>query len=163
MSKKGKGRQVSGIPKKILTEKILGTLNNNPGQGFNYKQLAKRLNIEGEADRRMISEILKDATRQGLVQEVNQGKYMIKASRGYITGTVDMTRSGYGFISTDDIEEDVFVSAKNLRTALHGDKVRYGSMPKGKGPGRRERLLRSLKDRGLRLSAQWRLCQILHS
>ncbi len=36
----------------------------------------------------------------------------MKQSRGYITGTVDMTRKGYGFITTDDIEDDVFVTAK---------------------------------------------------
>ena len=133
MSKKGKGRQDSGIPKKILTEKILSTLNDNPGQGLNYKQISKRLNINEDSDRRMISEILREISGQGLVHEVNEGKYMIKASRGYITGTVDMTRSGYGFISTDDIEEDVFVSAKNLRTALHGDKVKVWLYAKRKG------------------------------
>jgi ribonuclease R len=133
MAKKGRGRQDSGIPKKILTEKILGILNDNPGQGLNYKQIAKRLNINEESDRRMISEILREITKQGLVHEVFQGKYMIKATRGYVTGTVDMTRSGYGFISTDDIEEDVFVSAKNLRTALHGDKVKVWLYARRKG------------------------------
>jgi ribonuclease R len=133
MSKKGKGQQNSGIPKKILTEKILGILNDNPGQGFNYKQIAKRLNINDSGERRIISEILREVTKQGLANEVVQGKYMIKATRGYINGTVDLTRSGYGFITTDDIEEDVFVSAKNLRTALHGDKVKVWLYAKRKG------------------------------
>ena len=133
MSKKGKTRQDSGIPKKILTEKILGVLNSNPGQGLNYKQIAKRLNIDEDSDRRMISEILREIAKQGLVHEVHEGKYMMKATRGYITGTVDMTRSGYGFISTDDIEEDVFVSAKNLKTALHGDTVKVWLYAKRKG------------------------------
>lgn len=133
MSKKGKSPQNSGIPRKILTEKILGILNDNPGLGFNYKQIAKRLNISDAFDRRMISEILRDVTKQGLASEMVQGKYMIKATRGYINGTVDMTRSGYGFISSDDIEEDVFVSAKNLRTALHGDKVKVWLYAKRKG------------------------------
>ena len=66
-------------------------------------------------------------------------KYNSKSSeRVYITGTVDMTRMGSGFISSDDIEDDVFVSAKNLNTALHGDKVkvslyttRKGARPEG--------------------------------
>ena len=133
MSKRDKNRKESGIPKKILTEKILGVLNTNQSQSLNYKQIAKRLNIAGESDRRMISEILGEISKQGLVNEVNQGKYMIKASRGYITGTVDMTRMGYGFVSTDDIEEDVFVSAKNLRTALHGDTVKVWLYAKRKG------------------------------
>jgi ribonuclease R len=133
MSKKEKGRHNSGIPEKILTQKILSTLNSNSGQALNYKQISKRLNIASESDRRMISEILKEVTKQGLTIEVQQGKYMIKATRGYVSGTVDMTRMGYGFISTDDIEEDVFVSAKNLRTALHGDKVKVWLFARRKG------------------------------
>jgi ribonuclease R len=54
-------------------------------------------------------------------------------NRVYVTGTVDMTRMGYGFISSDDIEDDVFVSAKNLNTALHGDKVKVLLYAKRKG------------------------------
>jgi ribonuclease R len=65
-------------------------------------------------------------------------KFRKHEGHSYITGTVDMTRMGYGFISSDELKEDVFVSAKNLRTALHGDKVkvllyarRKGSRPEG--------------------------------
>lgn len=61
-----------------------------------------------------------------------------KEGRGYVTGTVDLTRMGYGFVVTEDIAEDVFVTARNLRTALHGDKVKVwlyarkkGSRPEG--------------------------------
>jgi len=57
---------------------------------------------------------MKELTRQGGVQEIHHGNYRVKLTRGYITGTVDMTRSGYGFITTDDLDDDVFVSAKNL-------------------------------------------------
>jgi len=127
------GKQRLGISRETLTEQILATLNKSPEQGFNYKQIAKRLNIIDTPATQMVSDILRDLTRQGGVQEIYHGKYKVKVSRGYITGTVDMTRSGYGFISTDDIEEDVFVTAKNLKTALHGDKVKVWLYAKRKG------------------------------
>jgi ribonuclease R len=138
MSRKGKGRKGSGISRESATEQIFSILSGSPQQGFNYKQIAKRLNINDPSDKQMISEILKDLVKKGSVKEIYQGKFSSRVSRGYITGTVDMTRMGYGFITSDDIEEDVFVSAKNLRTALHGDKVKVwlfarkiGSRPEG--------------------------------
>ena len=72
-------------------------------------------------------------TKQGECSGDISWKIQGKVTRGYITGTVDMTRMGYGFISTDDLEDDVFVSAKNLKTALHGDKVKVWLYAKRKG------------------------------
>jgi len=137
--KKGRGGKRSGISREAVTEQILTILSKSSQQGFNYKQISKRLNINEPSEKQMVSEILRELAKKGTVQEVYQGKYRTKAiPRGYITGTVDMTRMGYGFISSEDIEEDVFVSAKNLRTALHGDKVKVwlyarkkGSRPEG--------------------------------
>jgi ribonuclease R len=138
MSKKGRGKNKYTISKETLTEQILSVLSKNPEQGFNYKQIAKRLNITDTYERQMISGILSDLAEHGGLQEIVTGKYKVKPGRGYITGTVDMTRMGYGFISTEDIDDDVFVSANNLKTALHGDKVkvrlyarRKGSRPEG--------------------------------
>ncbi len=136
--KKGKGIKRSGVSRESATEQIVTILSGSPQQGFNYKQIAKRLNINDPSEKQMISEILRELTKKGTIKEIYQGKFSVRASRGYITGTVDMTRMGYGFVTSDDIEEDVFVSARNLRTALHGDKVkvwlfarRKGSRPEG--------------------------------
>ena len=133
MSKKRKGDEGSHISKESLTGLVLAALTKNPEQGFNYKQIAKRLNITDSPGRQMISDILRELTKQGSLQEIFHGKYKAKVAHGYITGTVDMTRMGYGFISTDELEDDVFVTAKNLRTALHGDKVKVKLYAKRKG------------------------------
>ncbi|MCX6330146.1 MAG: RNB domain-containing ribonuclease, partial [Bacteroidia bacterium] len=131
--KKGKKGKQSGISRESATEQIQIILSKSPQQGFNYKQISKQLNINDPSERQMISEILDELKNKNAIQEIYQGKYRAKASSGYIIGTVDMTRMGYGFISSDDIEEDVFVSAKNLRTALHGDKVKVWLYAKRKG------------------------------
>lgn len=133
MSKKGKGNEGSGLSREILKEQIVAALTKSPEQGFNYKQIAKRLNVTDTPGKQMVLDILKELTKKGELQEIFHGKYKAKVSRGYITGTVDMTRSGYGFISTDELDDDVFVSAKNLKTALHGDKVKVWLYAKRKG------------------------------
>jgi len=133
MSKKGKGNHSSGNSREALLGQILATLTKSPEQAFNYKQIAKRINVIDTPGKQMISDLLKELTKKGEVQEIYQGKYKVKVSRGYITGTVDMTRMGYGFITTDDIEDDVFVTARNLKTALHGDTVKVWLYAKRKG------------------------------
>jgi ribonuclease R len=77
-------------------------------------------------------------SRKGKSRDNGRGKGKEKHNQGsgekiYVTGTVDMTRMGYGFISTDDLEDDVFVSARNLNTALHGDKVKVWLYARRKG------------------------------
>ena len=134
MSTKGKRKKKSGISREAVTGQIQTILSNNPQQSFNYKQISKKLNINEPSEKQMVSEILKELTGKGSILEVYQGKYRSKAeARGYITGTVDMTRMGYGFIASDDIDDDVFVSAQNLKTALHGDKVKVRLFAKRKG------------------------------
>lgn len=133
MSKKGRGKKNADFSSESASCQVQDILSKDPQQTFNYKQIAKRLNISDHSEIQMISEALKELTKKGVIKEVYQGKYKAKESRGYITGTVDMTRMGYGFISTDDLEDDVFVSAKNLRTALHGDTVKVLLYAKRKG------------------------------
>jgi len=51
-------------------------------------------------------------------------KNVSKAPKEESTGRVSMTREGYAFIIRDGFEDDIFVSARKLRGALHGDTVR---------------------------------------
>jgi len=104
-----------------------------PRKIFNYKQVSSRLNISDPAQRRMVSKVMYDLKSKGFIEEVNKGRYRSRQSGAYITGIVDMTRMGYGFITGADIEEDVFVSNRNLNTALHGDKVKVRLLVRRKG------------------------------
>ncbi len=93
-----------------LTNQVIGEFTNRPSQTFNYKQLAKRLNIKDVSSRRQIIPILEHLAEKGDLIEVYPGKYKLKSKGGYIFGTVDMTQFGYAFILSDAIEDDVFIS-----------------------------------------------------
>ena len=133
MGRKERGAKASGVSREALSEQILAILSKGPEQGLNYKQIAKRLNISDSPARQMIADILRELTRKKSIQEVHHGKYKAKQPHGHITGIVDLTRMGYGFITTEDMDDDVFVTAKNLKTALHGDKVKVWLYAKRKG------------------------------
>lgn len=133
MSKRKKDVEISSKTKELLTEQVLAALSKSPEKGFNYKQVTKQLNISDSKSRQLVAEILKEQTKLGKLQELHRGNYRLKQSHGYITGTVDLTRNGYGFITTEELEDDVFVSARNLKTALHGDKVKVRLYAKRKG------------------------------
>ncbi len=133
MSRKGRTKNKPVVNTGSLTEQIIRTLSNSPEEGINYRQLSRKLGLTDSSAMETVSDLVKDLAEQGKIQEVSRGKFRVKALRGHITGTVDMTRMGYGFIKSDEMEEDVFVTAKNLNTALHGDTVKVWLFAKRKG------------------------------
>lgn len=112
------------VNKKALRENILAIFRNAPTESFNYKQLAKRLEIKESPLKRMITEILYELTEEEHLDEKQTGKFRLKAETIFVVGTVDLTSNGYGFIVSDEYPDDIFVSMKNLNHALHGDKVK---------------------------------------
>ncbi|MEO1713468.1 MAG: VacB/RNase II family 3'-5' exoribonuclease, partial [Bacteroidota bacterium] len=53
-----------------------------------------------------------------------KGNLASHISSNIIIGKVDMTKTGSAYIVSDQMEDDVFVTAKYLNAALHGDQVK---------------------------------------
>ncbi|HZM13811.1 MAG TPA: ribonuclease R [Bacteroidales bacterium] len=133
MAKKNQVKKSAGIDQKKLIEMIMGVMSKNPKQTFNYKQLAARLQITEKEEKRALSEALLRMKKDGLAEERNHGKYVLKDVGGYVTGTIDLTKFGYAFVLSEESEEDVFIAARNLNTALHGDQVKVLLYARHKG------------------------------
>ena len=123
--KKHKEKRKKGkINKSALSQNIIGIFYNSPSKTFNYKQIAGQLMISDKHDRQLIIRILDELLAAERITEVDKGKYRVVSKSGTITGIVELTQAGYGFVISEDIQEDVFVSQKNLNHALDGDKVK---------------------------------------
>ena len=86
------------------------------------------------ASRETILELLKDQARKGIFLEPEKGKFKLKDLKTFLTGKVDMTADGSAFVIPDDeFEKDIFVSARKLHNALHGDKVKVYIFAKKSG------------------------------
>lgn len=112
----------SGIRKKDLIKEILQIFANNPTYTYNYKQIAKQLNIKDDGPRVMITEVLYELKFGGTLEEVYTGKFKLKALAGYAIGTIEINRDGTAVVQTEDNRE-VFIPEFRLNHSLHGDKV----------------------------------------
>ncbi|MFT3946461.1 MAG: ribonuclease R [Agriterribacter sp.] len=60
-----------------------------------------------------------------------------KTSHGTLTGTLDVTRSGIGYVIVENREKDIFIRPQDFNHALHGDRVRVKITRQGRA-GRME-------------------------
>ncbi|MBN1144368.1 MAG: ribonuclease R [Bacteroidales bacterium] len=124
MAGKKQQKKKPGISKKELSNSILAVFSAHPKKAFNYKQLAGSLLITDSAEKRLITEIFYELKEKGTLDEPSTGKFRLKATGGTVIGTVDMARGGYGYVVSDTLKDDVFISQNNLNHALNGDTVK---------------------------------------
>lgn len=96
----------------------------SPGKTYNYKQLAKSLLVKKSNEKKHIIHILANLTDEGVLIELTPGKYKLRTAVANIIGKIEITQGGYGFVVSDSLEEDVFISKNNLNQALSGDTVK---------------------------------------
>lgn len=65
------------------------------------------------------------------------GKHKRRVSTAMLQGTIDITRSGMGYVNVTEVEKDIIVRPQHFNTALHGDKVEVEVFKSG-GGGRTE-------------------------
>jgi ribonuclease R len=124
MGRKKQRTKNRAVNKKELYNSILAVFSTHPKRAFNYKQLSSDLLITDPAEKKMITELLYELKERDTLEEISTGKFRLKAKGGYIVGTVDMANGGYGYIISETLKEDVFVSQNNLNHALDGDTVK---------------------------------------
>jgi ribonuclease R len=116
-----------------LSQSILAILRKDHSQPHNYKQIAGKLGMDDASSRNHIIKSLKSLQVKGTIKEVERGKYIITPSQNYYTGRVDIAGRGQGYIIVEELEDDIFVSNKNLNKALNGDTVEVYVFKRKKG------------------------------
>lgn len=87
------------------------------------RDLARRLQVDADAYRGFRRR-LRAMERDGQVFRQRKGRYALPGSFEIVTGLVDVTRSGDGFVIPDAAgSEDVYVPRRHLGSAVEGDRV----------------------------------------
>lgn len=106
-----------------LKEEIIKIFGENPGKTLNYKQVASLLEVSDPEIRKLIYTLLNNLTHEGVLKEIQRGKFKLSNIEKRIEGVLDMGKKGFGFIVTEGPGEDIYVEERNMGRAMHGDKV----------------------------------------
>lgn len=87
-------------------------------------EILTELGLEDERDRDAFTRRLGAMVRDGQLLRNRAGQYLLLDKMPLVTGTVTGHRDGFGFVDRDDDEEeDIYLPARQLREAMHGDRV----------------------------------------
>jgi len=87
------------------------------------EDLRRVLNLQ-KSEKNQIKRILKELVRTGQLVRIRENRFGIPNEMNLEIGTLWCTRSGNGFVIPDkEGHKDVFVPARHIKSAMHGDKV----------------------------------------
>jgi ribonuclease R len=107
-----------------LRDRILEFLNDG-GKPVSVRELVRRLGLEKEG-RRELKPVLRRMIEDGDVVKIRGARIGLPSRMNLVAGRLTCNPAGYGFVVPEKRQEgqrDVYVSAVNMKEALHGDRV----------------------------------------
>lgn len=95
------------------------------------KELAILLQVP-KANRDELREVMDALIEEGKVELTKKGKY-VKSEKKYYTGVFSSHPRGFGFVTIDGMEEDIFIPADDVNHAMHIDMVQLTISPTTRG------------------------------
>ncbi|WP_339735314.1 ribonuclease R [uncultured Sunxiuqinia sp.] len=121
---KKKSKNLSNFNKPQLKKAILDVFYGDPQKTYNYKQLGNLLGVKDPETRKLINVVLDELAENENLEQVQRGKFKLKSRGGDVCGRVDMQPQGFAYVNSEEVDQPVLVSQRNLNHAMEGDKVR---------------------------------------
>ena len=105
-----------------MIKKIINILANAPKNTLSQKELIKRLKVR-KSDVGAIKIFIKQMSINGEIIRLKPNRYCLPKSPKKIEGKLSVTQKGFGFVITNDENEDIFIGRRSMSDAINGDKV----------------------------------------
>ena len=117
---------------------ILRFFNTYPNQIYKRRDLAKKLGVPNR-DYQVFKQLVKQLAVEEKISRHKGNRYGKYLRPMEVHGVLHVKTAGYGFLIRDDGMEDIFISQRNMGSALHKDRVKVllwaqsrGKLPEGK-------------------------------
>ncbi|MBI3755084.1 MAG: ribonuclease R [Deltaproteobacteria bacterium] len=112
---------------------------------LSLKELMRQMLIPKE-EREVFKRLIKDLVQEGEVIKIRGERYGLPLKMNLVVGELSCHPNGFGFVAPEEGGEDIFINPRNMKGAMHKDKVVVRSEGRSKGNGKREgRILRILE------------------
>ncbi len=106
-----------------MKDKIIEILKSKDYKPLTAHQLSIALHIGNHDDYKQLEEVLKEMIEDCIVFKSKTDHFYLPENVGLKKGVLSLNKKGFGFVTIDSEEEDIYVSAKNLNGAMNKDLV----------------------------------------
>ena len=93
------------------------------GQPLKADAILKGFALKGQRMHSLLLEKLQKMVSAGQIIENRRGEFCLMERLDLIAGIVSGHQDGFGFVARDDGDEDVYLSAREMRSVFDGDRV----------------------------------------
>ncbi|MFZ9503041.1 MAG: ribonuclease R [Cyclobacteriaceae bacterium] len=110
--------------RKSLRQEMLELFDENPGRGYDFKQIARKIGLKKKALNKDLFSLLEKLEEDGKIRQLPNGSFTTTKKPETISGKVDHVNPRFAYVVTGiPGMKDIYIRARDLGTAVHGDKV----------------------------------------
>lgn len=109
--------------KKTTKEAIIAYLEGSTKKSFAVKDISEGMGLTSAADFKMLVSALAEMERKGSLKLNKKGHFKLPTKQPALTGIFRANDRGFGFVSIEDEEDDVYIPQGHTNFALDGDVV----------------------------------------
>ena len=116
------------------------------GKPLQRKGIVSALEVESDDSREILRRRLRAMVRDGQLIQTRRNAFGLPARMDLVKGRISAHRDGFGFVIPDDGGSDLYISSREMRKVLHGDRV-LANVTGTDRQGRREGMIADVLER----------------
>jgi len=116
------------------------------GRPLQRKDIIAALKVESDDSREILRRRLRAMVRDGQLIQTRRNAFGLPARMDLVKGRISAHRDGFGFVIPDDGGSDLYISSREMRKVLHGDRV-LAAVTGTDRQGRREGMIADVLER----------------
>lgn len=106
-----------------IQEEIIAFLEENNRKSYSVKQMSVSLGYESSSDFKQFVKAIAQAEQKGQIVLNKNGQFRLKAAQNTLTGIFRANERGFGFVTYDEQEDDIYIPRGQTGSAMEGDTV----------------------------------------